>query len=167
MIAERTDSAERGWARMLGTGGALRLREPPPDVTALVPAPRREVRPFEPDREDLLDVRLHAPTPEIVIVRVAGPLDPRTSALLSVRVRQQFRRARHVILDLSSVTWLDPRVGGELGSLHAEAVSCGARLYVAADNKRVVEGLRRIDPGRHIVLGSADAVLASLARRGA
>lgn len=144
-----------------GAGGALLSSEPvPDDLSALVPAPRREV---VPDLAESLDVRLHAPTPDVVIVRVIGPLHPRSCPMLAIRVRQQLHRAPHVILDLSSVTGMDLEVAAELRALLAKAESCGTRLHIAAENEPVVEGLRRIDLDRYVVLGSADAVLASLA----
>jgi anti-anti-sigma regulatory factor len=150
-----------------GTGSALLHREAVPmDLSGLVPAPRQESHPHvEPDRDEPLDVRLHAPTPDIVIVRVIGSLYPRNCAMLTVRVRQQLHRASHVVLDLSSVTWMDLQVAGELRALHARAVDCGVHLHIAADNERVVEGLRRIELGERVVPGTADAVLACLAPR--
>jgi anti-anti-sigma regulatory factor len=134
-------------------------------VSPSIPAPRRELRSVGADTDDHLDVRLHAPTPLTVVVRVAGPLHARTTALLTMRVRQQFRRAPHVVLDLSAVTHIDPSAAGELRALHGTADSCGSRLHVAADDEAVVEELRRIDPIRHVVLGSADAVVAELTLR--
>jgi hypothetical protein len=150
-----------------GTGSALLHREAAPvDLLALVPSPRRESRPRAvPDRDEPLDVRLHAPTPDIVIVRVIGPLDPRGCTTLAIRVRQQLHRAPHVILDLSSVTWMDPEVACELRALRSRAVDCRTHLHFAAENERIVEGLRRIDPGVPVVAGTADAVLACLAPR--
>jgi anti-anti-sigma regulatory factor len=160
-----------------GTGSALLRRETvPADLSALVPTPRRESdHPAVPDRavsdgagpdrDEPLDVRLHAPRPDTVIVRVAGPLHPRSCPMLAIRVRQQLHRAPHVILDLSSVTWLDLQVAGELRALHRKAVECGTHLHIAAENEPVVEGLRRIDVGERVVLGTADAVLACLAAR--
>ncbi|GAA5116204.1 STAS domain-containing protein [Pseudonocardia adelaidensis] len=140
------------------------------DLSALVPAPRRESHPAvpdqaAPDRDEPLDVRLHAPTPDTVIVRVAGALHLRSSAVLMIRVRQQLYRAPHVILDLTSVTWVDVRVAGELRALHARAAGCGTHLHIAAENERVVDALRRIGLREPVVPGTADAVLACLAPR--
>ena len=148
-----------------GVGSALLHREPEPaDLPVFVPSPRRtsEARAV-PDRDEPLDVRLHAPTPHAVIVRVLGPLDTRSCGTLAVRVRQQLGRAPHVILDLSSVTGMDPRVASELRGLHRTAVDCGTHLHVAAENERVLEGLAGIDLGAPVVPGTADAVLACLA----
>jgi hypothetical protein len=89
---------------------------------------------------DLLDVRLHAPTPDTVIVWVAGAVGPASAPLLTLRVRQQFQRASHVILDLSSVTWLDPPVAADLRALEGHAERCGTRLHIAgAENPAIAE----------------------------
>jgi anti-anti-sigma regulatory factor len=148
------------------SGSVLLHPEPTPvDLSAFVPSPRSEMGPHTViDPDEPLDVRLHAPTPDTVIVRVLGPLDGRSCATLALRVRQQLHRAPHVILDLSSVTWLDLRVASELRILHAMAADHGTQLHVAAENERVVEGLRLIGLGAHVVPGTADAVLACLAR---
>ncbi|QYN38450.1 STAS domain-containing protein [Pseudonocardia sp. DSM 110487] len=147
-----------------GTGSALLHRERAPvDLSELVPSPRRESR--IPDRDEPLDVRLHAPTPDTVIVRVIGPLEAHSCATLAIRVRQQLHRAPDVILDLSSVTWMDLQVATVLRALHAMAVDCGTHLHIAAENDRVLEGLRRIDLGERVVPGTADAVLACIAPR--
>ena len=72
-------------------------------VATPTPAPTHSfaTQSFEPDP---LDVRLHAPTTDTVIVWVAGPIRRADAPLLTLRVRQQFKRALHVILDVSSVT---------------------------------------------------------------
>src|SRR5919112_474984 len=143
-----------------GTGSALLHPEPAPvDLSAFVPSPRPESNPRAvPGPEEPLDVRLHAPSPDTVIVRVLGPLDGHSCATLAGRVRQQLRRAPHVILDLTSVTWLDLRGGIELRALRPTAADGGPPLHVAAENERVVEGLRLIGLGEHVVRGTADAV---------
>lgn len=154
-----------GWS--FGTGSALLPREAARvDLPALVPSPRRESHPHAvPDRDEALDVRLHAPTQDTVIVRVLGPLDASGCTTLAIRVCQQLHRAAHVILDLSSVTWMDPELAGELRALRSTAGDCDTQLHFAAEDERVVEGLRRIDLGEPVVAGTADAVLACLAPR--
>ena len=94
-------------------------------VAAPPPAPTQSIEP------DPLDVRLHAPTTDTVIVWVAGPIRRADAPLLTLRVRQQFERALHVILDLSSVTRLDPTVAADLRDLEAHADSRGCRLHIA------------------------------------
>jgi anti-anti-sigma regulatory factor len=113
---------------------------------------------------DPLDVRLHAPTTETVIVWVAGPIRRADAPLLTLRVRQQCERAVHVILDLSSVTWLDSAVAADLRALEAHADSCGCRLHIAgAENPAVAEPLLQLDSTHQLANGPADAVLAVLA----
>lgn len=154
---------EWGWSST-SAGSALLAREHVPvGLLDRVPAPRQELRPAVFDAGDPPDVRLYAPTPETVIVWVAGRLHPRAAALLVMRVRQQFHRAPHVIIDLSPVTWMDWRVVGELRALHAKAEGCGVRLHIAAEHDLVVEGLQQLAVNQHVVFGSAAAVLAGLA----
>jgi anti-anti-sigma regulatory factor len=124
------------------------------------PAPTQS---FEPDP---LDVRLHAPTTDTVIVWVAGPIRRADAPLLTLRVRQQIERALHVILDLSSVTWLDPTVAADLRALETRADSCGCRLHITgAENPAIAEPLRRLESAHQLTNGPADAVLAVLAAR--
>jgi hypothetical protein len=150
-----------------GTGSALLPREAVlVDLSAFVPFPRQESLPSAvAARDEPLDVRLHAPTPDTVIVRVIGPLDLRGCTTLAIRVGQQLNRAPHVVLDLSSVTWMDPEVACELRALRSMAVDCRTHLHIAAENELVLEWLRRVDPGEPVVAGTADAVLACLAPR--
>jgi anti-anti-sigma regulatory factor len=127
-------------------------------VAMPAPAPARS---FEPDP---LDVRLYAPTTDTVIVWVDGPIRRADAPLLTLRVRQQCERAVHVILDLSSVTWLDPAVAADLRALEAHADSCGCRLHIAgAENTAIAEPLRRLEPAHQLANGPAAAVLAALA----
>jgi anti-anti-sigma regulatory factor len=115
---------------------------------------------------DPLDVRLHAPTKDTVIVWVAGPIRRADAPLLTLRVRQQFERAVHVILDLSSVTWLETAVAADLRALEAHADSRGCRLHIAgAENAAVAEPLLHLEAAHLLVYGPADAVLAVLAAR--
>jgi MFS superfamily sulfate permease-like transporter len=134
---------------------------------SLIPPMPSEAASASPD-PDLLDVRLHAPTPDTVIVWVAGAVGPASAPLLTLRVRQQFQRASHVILDLSSVTWLAPPVAADLRALEAHAERCGTRLHIAgAENPAIAEPLRLLDSAHHVAASTADAVLAVLLTRAA
>jgi hypothetical protein len=114
---------------------------------------------------DQLDVRLHAPTSDTVIVWVAGAVGPASAPRLALCVQQQFQRAAHVILDLSSVTLFDPLIAADLDALGAGAGRCGARLHIAgAENPAVAEPLRSVESAHHVA-GPADAVLAVLTTR--
>jgi ABC-type transporter Mla MlaB component len=132
---------------------------------SVLPSPRLDDR-AENEPGEEFDVRLHAPTPDTVIVWVAGPLHRSTAPLLALRVRQQFGRASHVILDLSTVSHLDPRAAAHLSALQAEANSSGTHLHIAgAENEAIVGPLRRAELYQPPVTGTADAVLARLATR--
>jgi hypothetical protein len=133
-------------------------------MTLSLVAPPAEADRGSPER-DRLDVRLHAPTPDTVIVWVAGAISPSNAPLLTQRVRQQFQRAAHVILDLSSVSRLAPSVAAGLRALEAHAERCGTRLHIAgAENPAVAEPLRCLDSAQYVA-GPADAVLAVLTTR--
>ena len=58
-----------------------------------------------------LELRVHAPIPEVVIVRVSGTVNRLTAAVLASRVGHQIGRAPHVVVDLGEVTAMDP--GGQ------------------------------------------------------
>jgi ABC-type transporter Mla MlaB component len=115
--------------------------------------------------DDSLDVRLHAPTPDTVIVWLAGPLRRSTMPLLMLRVRQQLHRATRIIIDLSSVTHLDCHAVTDLLTLRVHSARCGVRLHIAGgDNGAIAEPLRLLEPFGPLTEGNADAVLASLPR---
>jgi ABC-type transporter Mla MlaB component len=150
----------------------LDRRGAPAAALSVLPSPRLGDRPKNDsdkgrgknDSDEELDVRLHAPTPDTVIVWVAGPLHRSTAPLLALRVRQQFGRAAHVILDLSTVTCLDSRAAAHLSALQSEADSFGTHLHIAgSENEAIVGPLRRAELHRPPVTGPADAVLARLA----
>jgi MFS superfamily sulfate permease-like transporter len=131
-------------------------------VATPLSAPTQSIEP------DPLDVRLHAPTTDTVIVWVAGPIRRADAPLMTLRVRQQIERAPHVILDLSSVTWLDPTVCADLRALETHADSCGCRLHIAgAQNAAIAEPLRHLESAHQLTNGPADAVLAVLTARSA
>jgi anti-anti-sigma factor len=112
---------------------------------------------------DPLDVRLHAPVPDVVVVRVVGALDGPSVSLLSERVGQQYRRARHVVIDLGDVTFLGASGLGVLRDLLRRASRAGVRLYMAADHRAVCRPLHLAGLDGEPVLGpSADLILARL-----
>lgn len=71
----------------------------------------------EPERLADLDLRVHAPVPEVVIARVSGTVDPHTAPLAAQRVGQQLTRAPHMVVGLGEITVLDPHGSG--GCPHA------------------------------------------------
>ncbi len=74
-----------------------------------------------------LDVRLHKPRPDVVIVRVIGTVDRFGAALLAQRVGAQLNRAGHVVIDLGGVSVLGPRGLAVLRTLHHQAGGAGHR----------------------------------------
>jgi anti-anti-sigma regulatory factor len=57
-----------------------------------------------------MDLRLHMPGPDVVIVRVSGAVDPVTAPVLAALVGKQLLRMPHVVLDLGEVSVLGPQV---------------------------------------------------------
>jgi anti-anti-sigma regulatory factor len=116
----------------------------------------------DPAEDDDLDVRLHSPRPDTVVVWAAGTLHTRSAPLLATRVRQQLHRAAHVVLDLSSVTSADPEALASLATLWRTAQRTGTRLHVAVENGPLAERIRLLGLGHDVVIGPADAVVAAL-----
>ncbi|WP_433505416.1 sodium-independent anion transporter [Pseudonocardia halophobica] len=113
--------------------------------------------------QQALDVRLYAPYPDVVIIRVAGPLWQSTASLLMLRLEQQIHRAPHVIVDLSLVDELDADAASELRATVAKAQRSGTQVHLAGvGSEAIAEPLRQVDPGWRLVAGPADAVLATL-----
>ena len=73
-----------------------------------------------------------------------------------------------MILDLSSVTRLDPTVAADLHALETHADSCGCRLHIAgAQNAAIAESRLHLESAHELTNGPADAVLAVLTARSA
>ncbi|WP_219420009.1 SDR family NAD(P)-dependent oxidoreductase [Pseudonocardia nigra] len=97
-----------------------------------------ELRAPESDRTTgSLDLRLRAPTPEVVVVRAGGAVDAVSAPLLAERVRQQFPRARHIVMGLSDVIFLGARGLDVVRVLHRQSLRAGACLYLTADHHAV------------------------------
>jgi anti-anti-sigma factor len=78
--------------------------------------------------------------PDVVVVRVSGPLDDVTAPVLVRRVEQQLGRARHVVIDLQDVQFLGWPFLQLLRAAHTRAVAVGAQLHVSAEH----QGVRRL-----------------------
>ena len=119
----------------------------------------------EPELVDLL--RLHTPTPDVVIVRVSGTLYRREAQLLAELARKQLNRAPHVVIDLGDVSVLGARGVAVLLTLHQEARARGTDLHiVGAEHDAVHRPLQVTGLAQLLSLDStADAVIASLPRR--
>lgn len=127
-----------------------------------IPAPHQDRHPAP-----VLEVRLHAPLPDAVIVRVAGAVDETGAVLVAQRVAQQVRRAVHVVLDLDDVTLLCPAGVAMLADLHRHALAHGGCLHIAgADHDAVAAPVRAAGLDHRLCLTrSADAAIALLPRR--
>jgi anti-anti-sigma factor len=113
-----------------------------------------------------LEVRLHTPIPQVVIVRVAGTVDRAGAALLTERVGQQLTRADHVVLDLAEVAVMGADGVRVLCDLHRQASAYGTALHLAGADQPAINGpLRAAGMDQLIALApSADAVIALLHR---
>jgi anti-anti-sigma factor len=89
-----------------------------------------------------VDVRLHAPMPDVVVVRMSDPVDDVTGPVLLRRVDQQLGRARHVVIDLQDVQFLGWQFLQLLRDVHGRAVAVGAQLHVSAEHHHVRRSLR-------------------------
>ncbi len=87
------------------------------------------------------DVRLHAPVPDVVLVRVCGPADQVSAELLVHRVDQQLGRVAHVVIDLQDVQFLSVPLLQLLHAVHLRAVAAGTRLHVSAERHEVRRSL--------------------------
>ncbi len=111
-----------------------------------------------------LELRVYAPIPEVVIVRVSGIVNRLTGPVLARRVGHQLTRAPHVVVDLGEVTVADPRGLAILCSLHKRANVNGTQMHIArADHDAVrravrVTGLDQL----FAVAPTAEAVIAGL-----
>ncbi|WP_219419204.1 STAS domain-containing protein [Pseudonocardia nigra] len=117
----------------------------------------------EPDAR--FEMRLHAPTADVVVVRVSGVVDTTSVALLAERAGQQLTRAPHVVIHLGDVTFLSARGLAVLGALQAKAELCGTRMHLAVEHHAVlrplhIAGLDRLLP----ITRSAEAAVAAVHR---
>jgi anti-anti-sigma factor len=111
-----------------------------------------------------LDVRVHTPIPEVVIVRVGGTVDRCTAPVLAQRVEKQLTRAPHVVVDLGDVTAVDPRGLAGLRTLHHQATASGTEIHITgADDDAVRHALRITGLDQLFTLDpTADMVIANL-----
>jgi anti-anti-sigma regulatory factor len=111
-----------------------------------------------------LDVRLHVPIPDVVVVRVSGSVDEATSLELARRVGQQLGRAPHVVIDLQDVGALCERWLRLLRALHRRAGATGTQLHVSVDRGDVLGALRRSGLDQLVpVRPAAEVVVAGIA----
>ncbi|HEX4100127.1 MAG TPA: STAS domain-containing protein [Pseudonocardiaceae bacterium] len=114
-----------------------------------------------------LELRVHAPIPEVVIVRVSGTVNRLTAAVFASRVGHQIGRAPHVVVDLGEVTAMDPGALAVLRMLHQRADVNGTEIHLArAEHDAVRHAVRFTGLDQLFTLDStADAVIAGLPRQ--
>ena len=109
-----------------------------------------------------LEVRLHAPRIDVVVVWVSGLIDPTTVGLLVLRIGQQLPRTPRVIVDLSGVHGVVGDAVRALGRVVEAADAHGVELHVAGVEHYALDcALRRAGFGR-LHSGPAAAVLAPM-----
>jgi anti-anti-sigma factor len=101
------------------------------------------------------DVRLHAPIPDVVVVRVSGPVDEAFGPVLARRVDQQVGRASHVVIDLQDVGFLCGRFLRMLMAVHIRAAAAGTQLHVSAEHHEVRQSLRHSGLDQLVRVGPA------------
>jgi anti-anti-sigma factor len=115
---------------------------------------------------ELMDVRLHMPRPDVVIVRVSGAVGGMTAPVLAERVGKQLQRVPHVVLDLGEVSVLGPQGLTVLLMLCQEAMARGVELHVVGVER---DAVRRPLHARGLAQlvrfdATVDAVIAELPR---
>lgn len=111
-------------------------------------------------------MRLHAPIPQAVIVRVTGALDERGAAPVASRIAPLLPRAAHLVLDLGEVPAMEPAGVAMLAAVNRDAGAWGAHLHLAGIDHAGVAGplaAAGLDQALPIA-ASAEAVIALLPR---
>lgn len=117
---------------------------------------------------ELVDLRVHMPRPDVVIVRVSGTVDRLNARLVADLAGKQLHRAPHVVLDLGDVSVLGPRGLTVLLTLHQQAMARETQLHiVGAEHDAVGRPLHVTGLAQLLSLEpTADAVIARLPRPG-
>jgi anti-anti-sigma factor len=111
-----------------------------------------------------LDVRLHVPIPDVVVVRVSGAVDEVAGPVLGRRIGEQLGRAPHVVIDLQDVESLSGASLHLLCDVHRRAAPRGTQLHVSAASGDVLSSLRRSGLDQLVpVCPAAEMVVAGLA----
>jgi anti-anti-sigma factor len=110
-----------------------------------------------------MDLRLHAPRPDVVVVRVSGPVDGLAAGLLADRVGQQLHRAPHVVVDLGRVSVLGAGCVAVLSALPAQVLARGTQLHIVGAHDAIRRPLHAAGLARLLrPEPTADAVIAAL-----
>jgi anti-anti-sigma factor len=111
-----------------------------------------------------MDLRLHMPRPDVVIVRVSGAVDPVAAPVLAARVGKQPLRVPHVVVDLGEVSVLGPQGLTVLLMLYQEAMARGVELHIVGVERDAVRQPLQASGLAQLVRFDAtvEAVIASL-----
>ncbi len=109
--------------------------------------------------EPALEVRVHSPRPDVLIVRPSGALTGTTAVQLGARIGHRGRGARHVVIDVGDLAPVTPAA---VAALVEQASRCDVQVHLAAERGfpaplRAGEGTWHCHPGR-----SVETVLALL-----
>lgn len=112
----------------------------------------------------MMDLRLHMPRSDVVIVRVSGVVNSVAAPVLAARVGKQLLRVPHVVLDLGEVSVLGPQGLTVLLMLYQQAMAIGVELHVVGVERDAVRRPLQARGLAQIVRFDAtvDAVIASL-----
>jgi anti-anti-sigma factor len=112
-----------------------------------------------------LDVRLHVPIPDVVVIRVSGSVDEAAGPVLARRIGEQLGRAPHVVIDLRDVGSLCGQSLSLLGAVHRRALAMGTQLHVSAERHEVLRSLQHSGLDQLLsVRPAAELVVAGLTR---
>jgi len=145
------------------------LSDPRPDRTGpLRPGLRGRLSRAGPSQvmvePELMDLRLHTPRPDVVIVRVSGKVDRLNALLLAELAGKQLHRAPHVVIELGEVKVLGQRGLTVLRMLHQQAMARGRELHIVAAEHGAIRRSSHVTGLAELLSPelTADAVIARL-----
>jgi anti-sigma B factor antagonist len=110
-------------------------------------------------------MRLHAPAPDVGVVRVSGVVDMTSAALLAERAGHQLDRAPYLVIDPGDVTFLGTRGLQVVRALAGEAAVRGGHVHLTAEHHAVLHPLHVTGLDRLLsVSPTAEAAVAALRR---
>lgn len=116
------------------------------------------------DPSELMDLRLHRPRPDVVIVRVSGTVGSTTAPRLIKLVGKQLTRAPHVIIDLGNAGVLSPEGLMALRVFYHQAMAREGQLHVVGARSDAIHHSLKATAPNHVLppTATADTVIAGL-----
>lgn len=113
---------------------------------------------------ELMDLRLHRPQPDVVIVRVSGTVGSTTAPTLIELIGKQLTRASHVIIDLGNTGVLSPEGLMVLRVLYQQAMAREGQLHVVGARSDAIRHFLKATAPGHVLPhdATADTVIAGL-----